>query len=62
MISNPIKIRVNGRLWYYQKFGPDSLNLDEETAYRLYDDNGDFVAEFRDYESMKSWILDRSVK
>ena len=56
MICKPVKMNLNGRDWYYQEFGPDSLNPNEETVFRLYDSNGDFVKEFGSYESMKKWV------
>lgn len=59
MISEVRKIISNHATWYYQEFGPDSLNPNEETAFRLYRSDGDFVKEFTSYEAMKIWITRR---
>ena len=52
MISPVFRISTKHNTWYYQEFGPDSMNPLEKTTFRLYDSNGDFVAEFDKYEDM----------
>ena len=53
LIGDPEKIVVNGRVWWIQQFchGDGSLK-----AVRLFDEDGDFVAEFPSEEEVKDFI------
>lgn len=53
LIGDPEKIVVNGREWWIQQFcrGDGSLK-----AVRLFDEDGDFVAEFPSEEEVKDFI------
>ena len=50
MINSGIEeIEVNGFLWKWQELDSPDGNLE---AINLYDSDGDFVCEFRDYKEM----------
>ena len=53
LIGEVTKITENGINWYYQQFCKLDGNLD---CVRLYDMDGDFVAEFKSMEELGEFI------
>lgn len=54
MIHLPQKLTHNNRTFYHQDFTPDNINPDE--AYRLYDQDGDFIAEFETFQALIDYV------
>lgn len=54
-INKAEKIEVNGFCWYVQEFDKPDGNL---VAVNLYDADGDFVCEFKDYNEMMHFLKD----
>ena len=52
MICKDEKITINGITWYFQKFVEGG-----KTEYNLYDEEGNFVAEFKDFEEMIRFVM-----
>ena len=52
-ITKVERISRNGRNWFYQEFDRYDGQLE---AVNLYDENGDFVEEFRSIEEMNRYI------
>lgn len=52
-VGEVVKITSNGIKWYYQMFS----NLDGTLkAVNLYDEDGDFVVEFKTMEELKEFV------
>ena len=56
--TKEVKIVIGGKEWHYQSFfDEDSSELE---AIRLYGEDGSFVKEFYDMDSMTRWLLDKA--
>lgn len=53
LISAVVKFTANGRKWYYQKLSNWDGNLE---AVNLYDEDGNFVAEFPSISELKFFV------
>ena len=53
LVGKPEKIEANNKTWYFQQFCGWNGNL---KAVNLYDEDGDFVCEFRSVEEMNDFI------
>ena len=58
MIYKAVKLKCKKQYgtWHYQKITPDSISDLDAPIYNLYDENGDFVAEFGSYGDMKYYV------
>lgn len=58
MIYKAVKLRCKKQfgIWYYQKITPDCYSELDAPIYNLYDEDGDFVAEFGSYGDMKYYV------
>lgn len=53
LVGEVTKFTASGRKWYYQQFFSIGGNL---KAVNLYDEDGEFICEFKSMEEMKNFV------